>query len=341
MYKGYILIDPITNIPRYVGITKRTLKQRFIGHLHDVKKRPNLNPHKTNWFNKLQKYNLKPIIQLIQEFETLDDAKQFEVDYIKKYKDSFKLINLTPGGDYIAYNAHSREAILKRHNTRSIIQYNVLGEKIAEYPIIEDAVRALGLRDKAGSHITGCCKGNRNNAYGYIWRYKGDNREINGDVYSIRYNNFELIDPNNQIVGIYNNTKTIQKIIGVKSKGNIYSLIRKEYNSLKGFKINIVPKYIYYDENLLKEKLYNYSNVYKNHNKSYYIDQLDLNGNYLKTYRSASEASYSLYGTKNYRKHIRDCCKGLKEYYNIYKWRYSLNSTNSEDEQIVNSELTE
>lgn len=25
-FKAYVLIDPITNIPRYVGITKRTLR---------------------------------------------------------------------------------------------------------------------------------------------------------------------------------------------------------------------------------------------------------------------------------------------------------------------------
>lgn len=32
-YKAYILIDPITNIPRYVGITSRALEKRFSDHL--------------------------------------------------------------------------------------------------------------------------------------------------------------------------------------------------------------------------------------------------------------------------------------------------------------------
>lgn len=28
-FKAYVLIDPTTNIPRYVGITKNSINQRF------------------------------------------------------------------------------------------------------------------------------------------------------------------------------------------------------------------------------------------------------------------------------------------------------------------------
>lgn len=47
LYKAYILIDPNTNIPRYVGVTKQGIGQRFSGHMYDISYRPELNPHKT------------------------------------------------------------------------------------------------------------------------------------------------------------------------------------------------------------------------------------------------------------------------------------------------------
>lgn len=63
IYKAYVLIDPTTNIPRYVGITTRSLGERFSGHLSDIYNRPNLNPHKTNWFKKLMRGGKMPIIK--------------------------------------------------------------------------------------------------------------------------------------------------------------------------------------------------------------------------------------------------------------------------------------
>ena len=69
--------------------------------------------------------------------------KQFEIEYIKLYKEEYQLINLTPGGDYFGLNAHSRETILKRKSTRQVVQYNILGEKIAESWKILDVLSIL------------------------------------------------------------------------------------------------------------------------------------------------------------------------------------------------------
>ena len=109
-----------------------------------------------------------PVIQQIAEFDTVEEMKQFEIDYITQYKEKYKLINQTPGGDWISPQTHSRETILKKKNTRAVVQWNVLGEKIAEYEIMEDIARTYNMREKACSHITGCCKHHRNNAYGYL-----------------------------------------------------------------------------------------------------------------------------------------------------------------------------
>lgn len=103
---------------------------------------------------------------MVDVFDNLESAKQFEINYIAKYKEKYNLTNDTPGGDYVAYNAHSRETILKRKSTKKVVQYNIFGELICIYDVTEDAVRALGL--SSGSKITMCCKHKRAHAHGYI-----------------------------------------------------------------------------------------------------------------------------------------------------------------------------
>ena len=66
----------------------------------------------------------------------------------------------------MAYRAHSRESILKRKGIRSVVQYNIFGEKLHEYEMTEDAARALHL--KSASKITACCRHERKHAHGYI-----------------------------------------------------------------------------------------------------------------------------------------------------------------------------
>lgn len=61
--------------------------------MSDIYTRPNLNPHKTNWFKKLLKGGKIPRIEQIAEFDTEEEMKQFEIDYIAKYKELYKLIN--------------------------------------------------------------------------------------------------------------------------------------------------------------------------------------------------------------------------------------------------------
>jgi hypothetical protein len=103
---------------------------------------------------------------LVDVFDTLQEAKRFEVNYIAEFKEKYKLTNDTAGGDYVAYKAHERKAILKRSTIKKIKQYNIFGELLHTYEMIEDAVRALKLT--SGSKITMCCKRKRPHAHGYI-----------------------------------------------------------------------------------------------------------------------------------------------------------------------------
>ena len=86
-FKAYVLIDPVTEIPRYVGVTTRGINQRFSGHMNDINNRPELNKHKTAWFKKLLSGGKLPRIEQIAEFDNEQEMLDFEkniLDYIKK-----------------------------------------------------------------------------------------------------------------------------------------------------------------------------------------------------------------------------------------------------------------
>lgn len=322
-FLGYVLVDPTTNQPRYVGITTQTLKMRLKGHLQDIKHRPDLNKHKTAWILKLQEVNLQPIIKLVIECNSLEELKKWEQDYIKQYKDTYKLINQTIGGDWVGFNTHSRESILKKHSTRSVIQYNVLGEKIDEFEMMEDIARKYNLRSKACSHITQCCKHTRTCAYGYLWRYKGDSTPLpKVNIYDISFNTIYQYKDGIK-VGEFSSYVQASLAIGDKSHGaNIKSCCMGDQCTCKGYSFKLVPKFIYYSKELLESAYINY----KKHSftrKSYIkVGQYDLNNNLIKVFNTLSEAGKSL-GIKSARRYIKQCCEDKIKTYHNFIWKFA------------------
>lgn len=234
--KVYVLKHPITDKIRYVGITTRNLKQRLNEHLNDVKQRPDLNYHKISWIKSLQKDNLIPTIEEIAKFDTIEEAKQFEIDFIAKYRILYDLTNCTVGGDHLGFNSHTRESILKRRATRGIKQFNIYGELIAEYEITEDAAKALEL--SSASKITMCCRKKRPHAHGYIWRYKDEDL---GDISLIDHNSLcfcDLVqcDINGNEIKRWDSYQEAGKEVGDRSKGgNIAACVKGQQRSCKGF----------------------------------------------------------------------------------------------------------
>ena len=76
----------------------------------------------------------------------------FVLDLAKKYGlyDDFKL----------KYDFHALK----------VIQYDINGNKLKEFPSLTDAAEFVGLTGT--SSIAKCCKGKRRSAGGYLWRYK-------------------------------------------------------------------------------------------------------------------------------------------------------------------------
>jgi hypothetical protein len=91
----YLLKDPETNEIRYVGQTDN-IKRRFNQHINkccDVKNKQ-YGTHKNCWIRKLLSNNLKPIIEVLEETETLELSNQRERFWIEKLtNEGVKLTN--------------------------------------------------------------------------------------------------------------------------------------------------------------------------------------------------------------------------------------------------------
>lgn len=92
----YTLIDPITKVDRYVGLTTKSIDVRYKDHLI-YKSKP--KTHKTKWVEGLRKNGLKPIIEILDEVPD-EEIKFWEMHYISLFKSwGLKLVNGTNGGD--------------------------------------------------------------------------------------------------------------------------------------------------------------------------------------------------------------------------------------------------
>jgi hypothetical protein len=192
MVKIYILIDPISNIPRYVGKTIQELRIRLNRHVVD---RTKANTHKNNWIKRLKKNDLRPNIELLENVP-LDEWEFWEQYWISQFKTwGFRLTNSTPGGEGATFGGsgckgyrHTEEAKRKisqanskprsktwvenqcKSRFKSIEQYkdNIL---IQTWESATTAALSMGDINRK-KNISACAKGKKKTAYGYVWKFK-------------------------------------------------------------------------------------------------------------------------------------------------------------------------
>jgi hypothetical protein len=93
--KVYYLKDQYNKI-RYIGITTKSLKERYDEHIRDCKYN-NKNSHKVKWLRKCIKYNKLPTIHLIIEIgEYAYELEQILIEIARK--NNIKLVNGCDGG---------------------------------------------------------------------------------------------------------------------------------------------------------------------------------------------------------------------------------------------------
>jgi hypothetical protein len=203
----YYLKDPITDEIRYVGKTNN-LKRRLNYH---IKRSSKYNFHSAAWINSLIEKGEFPI--MVELEKVYDDSwKDREKYWINYYREKYDLTNVLDGGQ----DGPNKETILKmkesirRHydsTLKKINQYDLNGNFIKKWRSSVEASNELKINN---SNINLVCKGIRNKAGGFMWRYDDDCEDNIGEyLKKPNYNEKKILQStlDDEIIKTYNNTK--------------------------------------------------------------------------------------------------------------------------------------
>ena len=166
MYKIYCYKNKINN-KCYIGITKRSMKAREINHISEAY---NINSDHYNYPFKqaIRKYGIENFENtILEEVETLEEAKEKEIYYIKIYNSyvydkNSNGYNATRGGDNNGIISYPIVAI-NIYNGALIKKYNSIAEAENELKI---------------SHISECLNEHLPTSGGYCWLYEEDYNDM-------------------------------------------------------------------------------------------------------------------------------------------------------------------
>ena len=173
--KIYILKCPISGEIKYVGLTRVSLEHRL--HLH-LKENVKGLTHKINWIKSLKKQGLKPLIEEIDSSSNLEELCKKEIYWIQYYlTQGAKLTNT------ITTYSNKPYKDFKNHLPKKVIQYDLQGNKIAEFISGYEAACALG-DCEANSTIYSILNSSKKYTYkNYTFLYEGElfeNKKIVG-----------------------------------------------------------------------------------------------------------------------------------------------------------------
>lgn len=202
----YYLKDPITDEIRYVGKTN-DLKRRLNYH---IKRSSNYKFHSAVWIKSLIDKGVTPIIVEIEKIfdESWRDREKY---WIKYYNEKYDLTNILDGGQDGPNDETKlkiKESIRNHYDSilKKINQYDLDGNFIKKWISSVEASKELKI---ANSSINLVCKGLRNKAGGFIWRYEDDDRIVEKYVKPVNYNEKKIIQltVDDVVIKTYNSVK--------------------------------------------------------------------------------------------------------------------------------------
>lgn len=165
----YTLSDPNTGLVRYIGktndIKKRLQRHLSNNHLHSSTK-------KNNWIISLIRKDLLPIIEILDEVNSVD-VNFYEIFYITLFKSwGFDLLNGTDGGDGYDWTGrkHKKSSNIKNMmnspHRKSVAKLDIEGNIIKKY----HSLREAGLDNNINkTHISRVCRGIQKTSGGFKW----------------------------------------------------------------------------------------------------------------------------------------------------------------------------
>ncbi len=310
----YSLIDPRTNIDRYIGCTIIKPTLRYNQHLREKKR-----TRKCTWIKSLKNKNLKPIFNII-DIVPKEEVYFWEMHYISLYKSwNFELLNATNGGVGVKTTKISLFAKLNKYNAnvkkrKKVLQYDKDGIFIMEWNSLEDISNHYSLNKIS---LMSAIYGHARMHNGFAWRYKTEK-------YPLKINIREKITPpkkpilqydlQGNFIREWDGTSDVIKNIkgtGWAIKESLSKRQHSAYGYIWRYKLGEIDKKINHTPTIKPRK-------------SRIVLQLDLNNNLIKEWFGAIEVQNELNISAHdiravCRPHTRNSiCKG-------YKWKYKNN----------------
>lgn len=175
---GYEDSYEVSNTGRVRSLPRASISPR--GYVFKIRERilraaPDGKGYLMVWLYQDGKRRSVKVARLVAEAFIPNPENKSQVDHINAVKHDNRVENLrwvTGKENFhnpISYkrNAESKTGILN-HRSKRVFQYTLHGELVKEWPCVSAVEKELGF---SHSHISQCCCGLREKAYGYLWRY--------------------------------------------------------------------------------------------------------------------------------------------------------------------------
>lgn len=174
---GYEGLYEVSNMGRVKSLPK-TVEQYYgykITNERMLKQSPDRKGYMMAWLYKNKKRKTMKVYRLVANAFIPNPESKPQIDHINAINTDNRACNLrwcTGKENFhnpISYRRNSESKFgRKNHNAKSVVQLSLDGIPIRIWDCINDVKRELGFHH---SHISQCCSGKRNVAYGFIWKY--------------------------------------------------------------------------------------------------------------------------------------------------------------------------
>ena len=169
-----------------------------------------------------------------KDFKIIADNFGCCINTVKKHlKDGAKLgwCDYTPEKGREYGKEKTRERVVKEMS-KSVIQFDLYGNFIKEFPGIQQAQRELGIH-----HICECLVGKRKTSGGFQWRYSNDCDNVSAVVYKKSgkpYKEVNQYDKQMNLIKTWFSISDAAKSLGINAR-NIISVCQKRQKTSGGF----------------------------------------------------------------------------------------------------------
>ncbi len=357
---GFIyVVTNIINNKKYVGLTSKTIEERWKRHLYDA----NIRKDDFYFHKAIRKYgenNFK--IEKVEECPD-EHLKEREKFYIQQYNSFYKNkqgYNLTLGGDGLSSIDYKKVlslwdcglsakeiAIILDVNSITICRFlkskNISSEeiksrsahfskrdrekKIYQYDfegklmnIYSSASEASLITGYNKDYISAACRKTYSSANGYIWTYEDEETDIQVLINRV---------PPSKKVPVFQydiKGKLIQEYTSITEAARITGLSKTAIShSVNSKEKTLTAGGFLWDKEKnsekISKKIIKYNNRYDDRKRK--IEQYDKKGNFIAEYESITDAAKAI-GKESCRSSINKVCQGKQQTSCGFIWKYSI-----------------